>query len=262
MKVIDAFTFFNELDILELRLRELYDVVDVFVLVESTHTHAGNPKASYYLDNKDRYAFAADKIMHVLVDPPENPRHAWDRERYQRDVIKHAVQEYSATDLVCVSDVDEIIDPHAIRTIKTLYGGLPHDQIMYFHMDFYYYTEEHLNLTEAWIKAFMCSVHTAQTVASLSTVRNALRGTVYPEKAGWHFSYFGNAAAIRTKLQEFAHQELNTEETLAKIEGSLKTKTNFITNQELVYVPRRQNTYLPASIQCLHKTRDTTEIGP
>ena len=38
-KVIDCFTFYNELDMLTLRLNELSDFVDYFVLVESTHTH-------------------------------------------------------------------------------------------------------------------------------------------------------------------------------------------------------------------------------
>ena len=38
--IYDCFTFFNELDILELRLQLLYDVVDKFVLVESTKTHS------------------------------------------------------------------------------------------------------------------------------------------------------------------------------------------------------------------------------
>jgi hypothetical protein len=260
MKIIDAFTFFNELDILELRLRELYDVVDVFLIVESTHTHAGNPKISYYLENKDRYAFAADKIRHVIVDPPPNPRHAWDRERYQRDIIREYLEGYSADDLVCISDVDEIIDPRAIECLAS-YGQAP-PYTVFFHMDFYYYTEEYLNTTEAWMKSFACSVEKARTMPSLSTVRNSLQGTVYPEKAGWHFSYFGNAGAIKTKLQEFAHQELNTEKTLAKIDECLRNKTNFITGQKLVCIPASSNTYLPASMRSRCKTRGISGTGP
>jgi len=38
MKVINCFIFYNELDMLELRLDELYNVVDFFVLVEAAHT--------------------------------------------------------------------------------------------------------------------------------------------------------------------------------------------------------------------------------
>ena len=41
MKIYDCFTFYNELDLLELRLRETYDHVDVFVIAEATRTFQG-----------------------------------------------------------------------------------------------------------------------------------------------------------------------------------------------------------------------------
>ena len=44
MKIYDCFTFFNELDLLEIRLNELNEVVDYFVLVEATTTHSRKPK--------------------------------------------------------------------------------------------------------------------------------------------------------------------------------------------------------------------------
>ena len=45
-KVIDAFLFATEIELLEVRLRELWDVVDEFVIVESTHSLMGQPKVS------------------------------------------------------------------------------------------------------------------------------------------------------------------------------------------------------------------------
>ena len=51
-KIYDCFTFYNELDLLELRLNELNDVVDKFVIVESEMTHSGNKKKLYYEENK------------------------------------------------------------------------------------------------------------------------------------------------------------------------------------------------------------------
>lgn len=42
--VIDCFQLLNELDMLEGRLRYLYNHVDYFVIVESTHTHVRRPK--------------------------------------------------------------------------------------------------------------------------------------------------------------------------------------------------------------------------
>ena len=34
MKIFDCFTFFNEIELLELRLMELYDFVDFFVITK------------------------------------------------------------------------------------------------------------------------------------------------------------------------------------------------------------------------------------
>ena len=52
MKIFDAFTFNNELHLLLLRLEELYDVVDQFIIVEGTKTHSGEPKRLFYEESK------------------------------------------------------------------------------------------------------------------------------------------------------------------------------------------------------------------
>ena len=45
--IIDTFMFYNELDMLEFRLKELNSVVDKFVIVEATQTFVGNKKKLY-----------------------------------------------------------------------------------------------------------------------------------------------------------------------------------------------------------------------
>ena len=55
MRVIDSIIFFNELELLEMRLNILNDVVDTFVITESPFTVSGNEKPLYYLENKDRF---------------------------------------------------------------------------------------------------------------------------------------------------------------------------------------------------------------
>ena len=44
MKIYDCFTFYNEFDLLELRLRETSDLVDYFVVVEANTTFQNQPK--------------------------------------------------------------------------------------------------------------------------------------------------------------------------------------------------------------------------
>ena len=55
MKLIDGFVFYNELGLLKYRLDTLYEIVDNFILVESTKTFSGNSKELFYEKNKHLY---------------------------------------------------------------------------------------------------------------------------------------------------------------------------------------------------------------
>ena len=44
IKVYDCFLFFQEIELLKLRLNYLYDYVDFFIIVESAQTFSGNKK--------------------------------------------------------------------------------------------------------------------------------------------------------------------------------------------------------------------------
>ena len=68
MKIYDCFTFFNELEILDLRLKELNNHVDYFVLVEATLTHTGKSKDLIFEKNKNKFSEYLDKIIHIKVD--------------------------------------------------------------------------------------------------------------------------------------------------------------------------------------------------
>ena len=72
MKVFDSFIFFNELELLEMRLNILGDVVDKFVLTESPYTVSGNEKPLYYQENKDKFAKWHDKIVHNITEEIPN----------------------------------------------------------------------------------------------------------------------------------------------------------------------------------------------
>ena len=49
LKVYDVFPFFNELDLLEIRLNTLNDFVDEFIIIEADTTHSGLSKP-YFAD--------------------------------------------------------------------------------------------------------------------------------------------------------------------------------------------------------------------
>ena len=53
--VYDCFQFFNELDILKLRMHVLNDVVDKFVISEATVTFSCEKKPLYFQENREMF---------------------------------------------------------------------------------------------------------------------------------------------------------------------------------------------------------------
>lgn len=109
-KVYDCFTFWKEFDVLEIRLNELYNVVDKFIIIESSRTHTGDYKPFYLKDNIEQFKKFKDKI-HLISDSRyskrENPNR---RQNYQRNLISTVLKQNkpSRSDLIIISDCDEI----------------------------------------------------------------------------------------------------------------------------------------------------------
>ena len=120
--VYDCFTFFNELDLLEIRLNELDSVVDKFVIVECTETHSKAKKQLFFDKNKDRFSKFSDKIIHIIVDDaPDIVQNSsqepdrWIVEKFQRNCIERGLTSCADNDIILVSDIDEIPSSLAVR---------------------------------------------------------------------------------------------------------------------------------------------------
>lgn len=68
MKIFDTFTFYNELDLLELRMNILDDSVNYFVINESNITFTGKKKPLYYFENRERFKKWNHKIIHHVTE--------------------------------------------------------------------------------------------------------------------------------------------------------------------------------------------------
>ena len=108
--IYDCFTFYNELDLLEIRLNELNSVADYFVIVEANQTQTGFPKKLYYEENKERYKLFHKKIIHIIVkDMPDiKYNNSWVLENYQRNQIVRGLIKCNDNDIIFISDLDEI----------------------------------------------------------------------------------------------------------------------------------------------------------
>ncbi|MBR1806142.1 MAG: hypothetical protein IJ774_07140 [Selenomonadaceae bacterium] len=136
MKVYDCFTFFNELELLELRLESLYDVVDRFVIVEADKTHANKPKPFNFRDNVERYRKFLPKIEYIMDTStvPFKGVGDWSIENNQRNNIMQGLTDAEPDDLIMISDVDEFPDPATIKIIRDSFTdkGLHVDVIAFY----------------------------------------------------------------------------------------------------------------------------------
>ena len=66
-KIVDCFTFFNELDLLEIRLKYLYDTLDYFVIVEADQTFSGENKSYVLEEHWERFRPYHPKMVYVQL---------------------------------------------------------------------------------------------------------------------------------------------------------------------------------------------------
>jgi len=185
MKVIDAFVFYNELELLNYRFEVLNPHVDYFVLVESTYTHNGVPKTLYFDENKSRFSKFLHKVIHVIVDDfPHKTKvsdgRQWENEAFQRECgIPRGLLQVpnidNENDYVVCSDLDEIINPVVIQNVRN--GNITGDCHSLI-MDMYYY-----NLTNVLDKWSACCIMKAH-VALKSSCRWKCEHFI--QNAGWH----------------------------------------------------------------------------
>jgi beta-1,4-mannosyl-glycoprotein beta-1,4-N-acetylglucosaminyltransferase len=221
MKVIDSFMFFNEFDILKLRLEYLNDIVDHFIISECNYTHSGKSKP-YHLDEiiNDIPSHIRNKIIRLKYEPDissfnfststsqtDYNNDNWKLERTQRDYITQYLKQFSPNDLFMISDADEIPRKEIIQELIDNSNKLGNEFLLMAKCDLFYYnfnTFCHNN----WAGTVFSNIQTALKVGCdyFRTKRWELQPI---ENGGWHFSYIGNTEKIRTKLQSFAHQEFN-----------------------------------------------------
>jgi beta-1,4-mannosyl-glycoprotein beta-1,4-N-acetylglucosaminyltransferase len=247
MKVTDSFIFFNELDILEIRLNTLDPIVDKFILVESTVSHSGKQKPLFYQENKNKFEKFNHKIVHCIVeDTPNSFEEAqkrlmspkdeleknilmhclttsnvpygecqWLREFYQHESVRRGMlmAELQDDDICFVSDVDEIWNP-SLKYITDDFGVYKLRQ--HVHMAFL-----NLRSSEDWLGTYYTKYRNIKNASAnhFDTVARTKHNIV--ENGGWHFTYQGGLEKIKTKLENFGHQEYNNDQVKNLIQDRL-----------------------------------------
>ena len=226
MKIYDCFTFFNEFDVLELRLQELWDTVDYFVISEANITHQNKDKPFYLEDNWARFEKYKDKIRHIKVTDMPRSQHTWDNERFQRWAISRGLTDLEPEDIVVVSDCDEIPRPEALEVIKEDTNdynryilAIP---LNYYKLNYMMVTPVHKqnNIMVTRGRAFTdpqkereATFHTGSLPPHFSN-----EDLCVIEHGGWHFTYFGDTNHARTKIKSFAHNETDVPHIMDRLD--------------------------------------------
>ena len=241
MKVFDSIIFFNELELLEMRLNILKDVVDYFVLTESPFTVSGNEKPLYYQENKDQFGKLNDKIIHyVTEDIPNDFSHMLKKTKYhvayndkdpygtkfidipirfQRAIFNRnnsafGIEKAGASDedIVITSDADEIINPYVLEDLSWFDPNNHYVTLC----NAYYYKLNFL-YQDDWMGSRICTwKHLRSTTIDQHRQDHANAHRI--EDAGWHFSFLGNAENFKLKLASYEHTENNTDANISNAE--------------------------------------------
>lgn len=237
MRIIDCFPYFNEKELLELRIKLLYDKVDKFIIIDANKTHKGDFKNFTCKKTLESLGLLSSKVQVIELDLPsyEEEPNAWVRERMQRNVAANFIEN---DDIFIISDCDEIINPDLIDYYVSIASQYSNNILripMAFlnsRADLRVYDSN--NQPIPWGAAFLCMKHHLQKYTP-SDIRESYAVSTnhieFPdifitennkiEDAGWHFSWMGDSDRLKIKNKSFLHwDEVSVQENYIPKENS------------------------------------------
>jgi beta-1,4-mannosyl-glycoprotein beta-1,4-N-acetylglucosaminyltransferase len=220
--IVDAFTFLNEKELVELRVKYLNDIVDCFLIVEANVTHTGKEKKWNFPEilNGSLKKFS-HKIqyyqMKVDLQKAEKEKNlnykggtwgrSWKVESMQRNFIKEAYKKFSPSDIILISDLDEIPSKQKLSFIKScdfkIVAPVALEQASF-----------HLNCNflelERWVGGVAVTKELVERYEPQTFRELRTRISRFTD-AGWSFSSFGGVNRVREKIESFCHEEYNKE---------------------------------------------------
>ena len=239
--VYDLIPFFNELDILKIRLGVLDPYVDKFIIEEATTTFSGEKKELCFEKNRNLFKDYLDKIIYIVVDEDKNFKVTHERDYFQKNHLIKGLDQVGATedDILIFGDVDEIPNPKELEKIISSF-----DKSKVYHLaqrNFYVYvnneeksgkllsiTKEFPDIPESerlWLGTKICNIDNIPE-EGIVRLRDLVPVTdprsVRVPNGGWHFGYMGGFGEkdpmkrIGIKTKAAAHQNFNEREVLAE----------------------------------------------
>lgn len=197
---IDCFMFSGELDALRIRMHELDDLVDKFVIIEGRKNFRNDPKPLYIDQYWDELRPWHDRIHKVIVEEFPEKLNPWEMEWFQRNQVTRALIEVEAPQdaTVIVSDADEIPSSRVLKRLN-LHSGAVHLDMnsYYFFLDW--------KVPDRWNQGGRPYAIIREQLGAPQEMRDNPKRFVID--GAWHFSYLGGASKIKEKIESFAHSE-------------------------------------------------------
>ena len=257
MKIYDCFLFNDENHILEVRINELKDFVDYFIIIEFGENHQGKKKGKKI--NKEILEKFKKKIRYYYFESFNKKLTVWEKENFQRNKINDGIFDAAPNDVIIVSDVDEIpilknIDFSKINNQVFAFSQINSIYKLNLYREQIEWTGSKLCLKKylkspQWLRSL--KVHKKYNFLRIDKLlsKNYYRKFKIIKNGGWHFGWLRSADQIVDKINSYAHTEFNTIENNKKeyIEKCIKNKIVFFDkNEKLTF--KNKNFNLPKYI--------------
>lgn len=283
--IYDCIPFFNELDILKLRMQILAPYVDFFVIEEASATFSGEPKRMIFAENRQLFAEFEEKIRYVAVEnSPLVGVTTHERDKFQKNQLIRGLSGCKPEDIIIFGDVDEIPNPETlVRLIERFEPGKIYhlaQRMFYCFLNMEEVSGNLLSITgefpgverRQWLGTKVCSFSElpGEGIVYLREVSPEDKRSVRVADGGWHFGYMGGngerdvAKRIGVKVQAAAHSEYNSKRYLSEaVDRLLCGEDIFDRDAKFVRVPIDES--FPAYLRAHREEYDfliAPEISP
>lgn len=223
MRIIDCFPYFNEKELLELRINLLYDHVDKFIICDADRTFKGKPKPFTCKEILNSLNIPQDKIQVIEVNLPKNNSHSWISDTWARERIqRNSAQEFITDDDICfVSDCDEIINPKFVKYYASIAkehsNNILRVPLAFLNVRANLRVYDKNNNPIEWTAPYFCTKkhlekYTLSDIREAKSMGNPIDffdifstedGKIV--ESGWHFSWMGDLDRLKIKCDSFSH---------------------------------------------------------
>ena len=214
--VYDCFPFFNEIDLLLMRMNILDSYVNYYVISETDTTFQGKPKSFNFEQNKFLFKKWEHKIIYnKFHDKMGTQWNHWDRDKEHKNAISKALEKCDDNDIILLSDCDEIpnFEKNYLLDIYNPNG------LVCMMQNFYYYYLNYQKIEE-WYGTKICSYKFFKE-RSFDIIRNIKDCPKIPN-GGWHWSFLSDPKGIIKKIESWGHAELNNDFIKGNVAENIK----------------------------------------